>query len=443
MTPMQLHRTYGQCHADVLDLDWSPDSQFIAVASKDIVARVFSLDPIPGYEPPVLAGHRDGIVGIYFSGEGMVRAAEVEGLSGSSQPLLHTISRDGAVFTWSFTAGSSKTASVKKMSHGRVASKKLRGEEEEKEEEEVEEGVEAGPQALPWFPFLGHGTWSLSSKHYTCQTSKEGGGLPAKASSTALHIPSGVLAIGYTTGVFEMLRLPTCEGIQVLSVSQERVTSLAFNESGAWLAVGCAKLGQLLVWEWRSETYVLKQQGHYFDVSCCAFSPDGALIATGSDDRKVKVFHQNSGFCFVTFSDHVAPITAVQFMPSGHALVSASLDGTVRAFDLVRYRCFRTLTAPSPVQFGCLAVDPGGEIIAAGTLDSFQIYVWSIKTGRLLDVLSGHEGPVSCLSFSPGEGGMLASGSWDRTVRTWDVYKGPLDTLTHRLVPLEASPCST
>ena len=39
MCPMQLHRTYGQCHADVLDLDWSPDSQFIAVASKDIVAR--------------------------------------------------------------------------------------------------------------------------------------------------------------------------------------------------------------------------------------------------------------------------------------------------------------------------------------------------------------------------------------------------------------------
>ena len=39
MSPMQLHRTYGHCHADVLDLDWSPDSRFIAVASKDIVAR--------------------------------------------------------------------------------------------------------------------------------------------------------------------------------------------------------------------------------------------------------------------------------------------------------------------------------------------------------------------------------------------------------------------
>ena len=51
---------------------------------------------------------------------------------------------------------------------------------------------------------------------------------------------------------------------------------------------------------------------------------------------QVKVFQQGSGFCFVTFSEHSAPVTAVQFLPSGHALVSASLDGTVRAYDLVR-----------------------------------------------------------------------------------------------------------
>jgi WD40 repeat protein len=52
-------------------------------------------------------------------------------------------------------------------------------------------------------------------------------------------------------------------------------------------AVGCAALGQLLVWEWRSESYVLKQQGHAHDIAAAAFSPDGALLATGADDRKV------------------------------------------------------------------------------------------------------------------------------------------------------------
>lgn len=41
------------------------------------------------------------------------------------------------------------------------------------------------------------------------------------------------------------------------------------------------------MWEWRSDSYVLKQQGHYHNITTTAFSPDGALVATGSDDRKV------------------------------------------------------------------------------------------------------------------------------------------------------------
>ena len=58
---------------------------------------------------------------------------------------------------------------------------------------------------------------------------------------------------------------------------------------------------------------------------------------------QVKVFQQGSGFCFVTFSEHSAPVMAVQFLPSGHALVSASLDGTVRAYDLLRCVCERVI----------------------------------------------------------------------------------------------------
>ena len=77
---------------------------------------------------------------------------------------------------------------------------------------------------------------------------------------------------------------------------------------------------------------------------------------------QVKVWNVQSGFCFVTFSEHTSPVTAVTFLPSGSVVISASLDGTVRAFDLVRYRNFRTLTAPHPVQFASLAVDPAGEV---------------------------------------------------------------------------------
>jgi len=39
-----------------------------------------------------------------------------------------------------------------------------------------------------------------------------------------------------------------------------------------------AKLGQLLVWEWQSETYVLKQQGHFHDMNSIAYSPDASIL---------------------------------------------------------------------------------------------------------------------------------------------------------------------
>ena len=68
----------------------------------------------------------------------------------------------------------------------------------------------------------------------------------------------------------------------------------------------------------------------------------------------------------------------------------------------------------------------------AGSVDTFQIHIWSLKTGRLLDILAGHQGPVTSLCFSP-ESSLLASGSWDKTVRLWDVYdgRGQTDVLPH------------
>ncbi|CAN0531780.1 unnamed protein product, partial [Ectocarpus sp. 12 AP-2014] len=103
---------------------------------------------------------------------------------------------------------------------------------------------------------------------------------------------------------------------------------------------------QLLVWEWQSETYVLKQQGHGYGLNCAAFGATGSVCATGGDDSKVKLWSTTSGFCFVTFTEHEAPVTAVRFTPNASAVVSASLDGTVRAHDLVRYKNFRTLVTP-------------------------------------------------------------------------------------------------
>ncbi|KAF2297613.1 hypothetical protein GH714_000197 [Hevea brasiliensis] len=196
--------------------------------------------------------------------------------------------------------------------------------------------------------------------------------------------------------------MPDFVCIHLLSISGEKITIAVFNETGNWLTFGCAKLGQLLVWEWQSESYILKQQGHYFDVNCLAFSPYSQLLATGADDNKVKVEFSR---CFGSY---------------------------VHAWDLFRYRNFRTFTTPSSRQFVSLAADQSGEVICAGTLDSFEIFVCSMKIGCLLDVLSGHEGPVHGLMFSPSNA-VLASSSWDKTVHLWDAFegKGAVETFSH------------
>jgi len=49
--------------------------------------------------------------------------------------------------------------------------------------------------------------------------------------------------------------------------------------------------------------------------------------------------------------------------------------------------------------------------------------LWDAITGKHIRTLSGHQGAVSSISFSP-NGRWLASGSWDKTVRIWNVSTG-------------------
>lgn len=205
------------------------------------------------------------------------------------------------------------------------------------------------------------------------------------------------------------------------SISQSNIDFVTINNTGEWLAFGSSRLGQLLVWEWQSESYILKQQGHLDSMNTLAYSPDGTRIITASDDGKIKVWDVQSGFCIVTFTEHTGGVTACQFAKRGNVLFTASLDGSIRAWDLIRYRNFRTFTAPTRLSFSSLALDPSGEVVCAGSLDSFDIHIWSVQTGQLLDQMSGHEGPVSTLAFTP-DGNALVSGSWDHTVRIWNIF---------------------
>lgn len=61
-----------------------------------------------------------------------------------------------------------------------------------------------------------------------------------------------------------------------------------------------------------------------------------------------------------------------------------------------------------------------------------KIKVWSASTGECLRTLVGHEALVRALSFAP-RSGMLVSGSYDKTVKVWDLYNGLSSLLNLKL----------
>ncbi|KAL7063447.1 hypothetical protein AAHC03_0651 [Spirometra sp. Aus1] len=236
-----------------------------------------------------------------------------------------------------------------------------------------------------------------------------------------------IIVTAFESGIIMLHQLPEFILIDKAKLMADPVSSVAINSSGDWIAVGSEEHGQLAVWEWRSKSCHLRVSSHANEMTSITFSPDGLLLATAGRDAKVKIWQVASGRALVTFSDHQAPVTQVAFPATKpKVVISSSLDGTVRAFDLTRYRNFRTMSVPNRgVQLSSLAADPLGELAAAGALDAFDAYVWSVKTGLLLTVLTGHTAPVSSLEFNPGlefYGRLeLVTASWDGTVRTWNL----------------------
>ncbi|KAK2624043.1 hypothetical protein QTJ16_006677 [Diplocarpon rosae] len=363
--PFVLHRRYAGHSDTVTSVEWSGDSRFFLSSSKDLTSRIWSLESEDKSVKTVLGGHREIVIGAYFS---------------KNQETLYTISKDGALFEWKYLP--SRNAPMPS------------------DDEDVDNDY--------------HARWRITKKHFFLQQN-------TKVTCAVFHAEKNLLVAGFSNGIFGLYEMPEFNMVHSLSISQNEIDFVTINKSGEWLAFGASKLGQLLVWEWQSENQILKQQGHFDSMNALVYSPDGQKIVTAADDGKVKIWDVKSGFSIATFTEHISGVTACEFAKNGSVLFTASLDGSVRAWDLVRYRNFRTFTAPTRLSFSCLAVDPSGDVVCAGSLDSFDIHVWDVRTGQLLDRLSGHEGPVSTLAFAP-NGGVVVSGSWDHTVRIWELF---------------------
>ncbi|CAH2979650.1 unnamed protein product [Chilo suppressalis] len=423
----EMKRVFRKAHDEVTCLDWSTCSKVLAVGSKDTTTKIYTVDYLDNFNMYALSGHTDKIIGTFF---------EKKSLD------LITVSRNGQVCMWEASIDSDDLV----VSDVQISHKKRRKVmkeddsdddinekdviEKDKEQEGSDDNEDNTEMKVEDEKRL---HYKKLGRHYIGDAIRNAD-RKVKLTAAQYHKDTKMLVTGFSNGTFFLHELPDVNLVHSLNVSEHRIGSAALSPHGDWLALACPHIGQLLVWEWQSEQYVMKQQGHTFDMTCLAYSPDGLYIVTGGYDGKVKVWNTSTGFCFVTFVEHKSTVTGITFSANKKFFVSSSLDGTVRCYDLTRYRNFRTMTSPSLVQFSCVALDSSSELCAAGGQDVFDIYIWSVKFGKLLEVLGGHEAPVSCLAFSPSlASSKLASASWDKTVRLWDSIETTTESETIQL----------
>ena len=448
--PFVLYRKYTAFHNDkITSINWSYDSRFILTGSKDTNVRILNLFKIPGYYPYTFTGHKKKIITALFS---------------KDMNRIYSISQDGLLLIWKFVDEQSdefkkhinfvKNIKPKKnYKYDKIYKKQEKNEEEEEndddknndnilgldsDEEENDESIkeENNIDTKYYSEFekkILKGRFILEKKEQFVINSKVVMCEITQNISSELSEDNNILVLGLQNGSFSIYSMNNFENKYSLKISDAKISSLSINPSGKWIAFGSKYLNQLFVWEWKSESYIYKQQGHMNDINLIAFSPEGGQLASGADDGRIKVFDISSSNCLITFTDHTAKITGLQYaLNKSNLLISSSLDGTIRAYDLIKYKNFRIMTTPKQTQLICCSVDYSGEIVAAGSLDTYNIFVWSIKTGDLIDVLNGHTGPVSCLAFSH-INDILISGSWDNTVKMWELYtkKGISETYEH------------
>lgn len=206
------------------------------------------------------------------------------------------------------------------------------------------------------------------------------------------------------------------------------VCCVQFSQDGRYLATGCNQTAQIFDTATGQKVCELvhESDAHTGDlyIRSVRFSPDGKLLATGAEDRKIRIWDIARKGIRTTYDGHQQEIYSLDFSLDGRLIVSGSGDRTTRIWDMHDNTCkvFTIVDVVDPstdAGVTSVAISPRADLVAAGSLDNV-IRIWDVASGVLVEMLRGHGNSVYSVAFTP-DGKGLVTGSLDKTLKLWDV----------------------
>jgi WD40 repeat protein len=214
------------------------------------------------------------------------------------------------------------------------------------------------------------------------------------------------------------------------------VRSFAASPDGRWVAASLNmdnNPNQTLLALWKADTgqRVIRLEGQNDPVTCLAFRPDSAALASASfqsADVWLWSVPQGEPLLLIPNAGDGCAIENVAFHPQGRLLAvtgidymsTSGVDGQVALWDVEDKKQKLVFRGGATAA----AFHPSGNWLAVASLVQ-SIRIYELSSREQVNELTGHAEAVACLAYSP-DGRWLASGGDDRTLRLWEATTGTL-----------------
>jgi WD40 repeat protein len=232
--------------------------------------------------------------------------------------------------------------------------------------------------------------------------------------------PDGtIIGSGSHDGTLRIWDVGTSDERVMMTGHTASVNSLAFAPIGQTI-VSASKDGTLRVWDALTGTELRVIDGDNEEFYDVAFSPDGATIALGSSTGTLQLWSATNNTQQHTLEGHTGGVCSFAFLPDSRSIVLCDDSGWVWVWDAITGMEKRWLGDGVTA----VACSPDGKSIAMGYLWNSTIRIRDSDTSVAAHPIpEGHQAHISCLTFSS-DGQLVASGSWDNTMRIWDAVMG-------------------